>query len=123
MKVTADVPGAYAAPLGDAAVTFSGGTITASLMPMTTLAVKITDIPESGVYRGHVKLFHIGNGKVSTEEDVLFAVYRQWGEAWELMGVYQDGDTIESISEGTYRVKMLHWDGLSPREDAQKWTN
>lgn len=123
MTVTATVPGAYAAPLGCAEVTFSGGNISASLMPMTTLAVKITDAPENGVYNGSVKLFHIGNGRVSAEENVFFAVYQQWENAWELMGVYKDGDIIESINEGTYKVKMLHWDGLSPREDVQEWTN
>ncbi len=123
MTITAEVPGAFAAPLGDATVTFSEGSVTACLPPETTLAVKITDAPESGVYNGNIKLFHAGNGRVSAEEDVLLAVYQQWENAWELIGVYQDGDTIASINEGAYKVRMLHWDGLSPKEDAREWTN
>ncbi len=121
--VTAEVPGAYAAPLGDFPVTFSDGVLSAQLPPESAFAVKITDTPDRGVYRENVKRYTVGNGTVRAEENIWFALYKQYGKAWELIGLYQNGDTVREVAQGVYKIKILHWDGMAPEEDAEEWTD
>jgi len=121
--VTAEVPGAYAAPLGDFSVTFSNGVLSAQLPPDSAVAVKITDTPGRGVYKENVKRYTVGNGTVWAEENIWFALYQQYGTAWELIGLYQNGDTVREVTQGVYKFKILHWDRLTPEEDAEEWTD
>lgn len=121
--VTAEVPGAYAAPLGDQPVTFSEGKVIALLAPNSTLAIKITDIPEVGIYKDNIKQFRIKNGEVLAERNMLLALYQKYGDVWELLSVFKNGDVIQAVGNGEYKIKVLHWEGLSPKEDAQEWTN
>ncbi|MBE7024779.1 MAG: hypothetical protein E7408_01830 [Ruminococcaceae bacterium] len=121
---SANVEGAYAREIvtenGSSVSDRASGGFTATLPPRSSLFFSTGDTALPGLYVGNTLKNSFAEGIVLRTAGAyeMGALYQRYGNAWELVRVYADGDSV-TAGEGTYKFKTFLWDAaLSPQHPA-----